>query len=192
MIDELSAVFAEHERLLKRVAEDLSDEIVNIAVLTAAAILAGRKVLVMGNGGSASDAQHFVAELVGRFQLERRALPAFCLTGDMATLTSICNDQGFVHAYQRQVEALAVPGDIVFAISTSGRSENVLLAAKAARAAGCVTIGLLGGDGGTIAPCVDHPLIVPSQVTARVQEAHITIIHALCQYVERRVVEAES
>jgi len=141
----------------------------------------------MGNGGSAGDAQHLAAEIVGRFKLERRGLPAIALTTDSSILTAIGNDYGFEQVFRRQVEALAAPGDVVIGISTSGNSPNVLAALTLAREIGCRTIGLLGRDGGTILPVVDLDLTVPSQDTPRIQEGHITMIHILCDLVERRL-----
>ncbi len=185
-------VFSEHIELMSLVAAEQTAALGQVAVIIADAITEGHKVMVMGNGGSAADAQHFVAELVGRFMVERRAFGALCLSGDMASLTAISNDHGFAESYRRQVEGLAQQGDVVVAISTSGCSENVLSAVIEANSIGCKTIGLLGGDGGSIAAQVDMPLIVPSQQTPRIQEAHITMIHILCMLVEQLVVEREA
>jgi D-sedoheptulose 7-phosphate isomerase len=139
----------------------------------------------MGNGGSAADAQHFVAEIVGRFKLERRGLPAIALSTDTSILTAIGNDYGFDKVFSRQVEALASPGDLVIGISTSGNSPNVLLALQLARQAGCSTVGLLGKDGGSIKDVCDLALVVPTNDTPRVQEGHITIIHIVCDLLEK-------
>jgi D-sedoheptulose 7-phosphate isomerase len=149
------------------------------------ALNAERKVLIMGNGGSAADAQHFAAELVGRFLLERRALPAIALTTDTSILTAVGNDYGFDEVFKRQVEALAAPGDVVVGISTSGCSNNVFHALTAANKIGCKTVGLLGRDGGNIAGIVSVNLTVPVQETPRIQEAHVTLIHILCDLVEQ-------
>jgi D-sedoheptulose 7-phosphate isomerase len=149
-----------------------------------AAIRAGRTVLFCGNGGSAADAQHLAAELVGRFEAERRAYAAIALTTDTSALTALGNDYGFERVFARQVEALARPGDVLVALSTSGNSPNVLAAADTARARGCVTIGLTGGDGGALATRCDHAIVVPSGRTSRIQEAHITIGHAWCAVID--------
>jgi D-sedoheptulose 7-phosphate isomerase len=156
----------------------------------AATIQNGGKVLVCGNGGSAADAQHFAAELVGRFQRERGAWPAIALTTDTSIITAVGNDYGFNTVFSRQAEGLALPGDTLVGISTSGNSENVLRAVECARSKGVKTIGLLGGDGGVIAAAVDLPLTVPSRITAHIQEAHIFILHTICQMVEMTVVGA--
>ena len=148
------------------------------------ALQIGRKILFIGNGGSASDAQHLAAEIVGRFEKDRSGLAAIALTTDSSTLTSIANDYGFDSVFSRQVEALAQKGDVLVAISTSGNSQNIVNAVEAARAKGATTVGLLGKDGGSVKGLVDHALIVPSDNTARIQEAHILIGHILCQLIE--------
>ena len=176
---------ARHRETMELVAQQLIPAIAETAQLIADVLGRGGKVLVMGNGGSAADAQHLAAELVGRFLRERRALPAIALTTDTSILTAVGNDYGFDQVFSRQVEALAQPGDVVVGISTSGNSPNVLAALKAARAAGCRTVGLLGRDGGGIAGLVDLPLVIPVQETPHIQEAHVTIIHVLCDLVER-------
>ncbi|HWI40455.1 MAG TPA: D-sedoheptulose 7-phosphate isomerase, partial [Verrucomicrobiae bacterium] len=155
------------------------------------ALLAGRKVLVMGNGGSAADAQHLAAEIVGRFRRERRAYPAIALTTDSSILTSVGNDYGFEAIFSRQIDALAVEGDVVVGISTSGNSRNVAGALELARARGCRTVGLLGRDGGSIRSLCDVAIVVPSQETPRIQEIHILAIHILCDLVEAELVRAE-
>jgi len=152
----------------------------------------GRTVLVCGNGGSAADAQHFAAELVGRFTRERRAWPALALTTDSSALTAIGNDYGFDRVFARQVEAHGRPGDVLIGISTSGGSPNVLAAVETARARGLVTIGLTGRDGGALGPAVDVHLNVPSPSTARTQEVHITLLHVLCDLVEQELVAADA
>lgn len=142
------------------------------------------KVLIFGNGGSAADSQHFAAELVGRFQNERRALAAVALTTDTSILTALANDYSYDAVFKRQIEALAGCHDIAFAISTSGMAKNVLEAVRFSKHLGLRTIGLSGKDGGELAKLADISLIVPSSVTARIQETHITIIHILCELVE--------
>lgn len=176
---------ARHREVMEMVAQQLTPAIAETAQLITDALANGGKVLVMGNGGSAADAQHLAAELVGRFLRERRALPAIALTTDTSILTAVGNDYGFDQVFSRQVEALAQPGDVVIGISTSGNSPNVLAALAAARAAGCRTVGLLGRDGGRIAGLVDLALVIPVQETPHIQEVHVTIIHVLCNLVEQ-------
>lgn len=175
----------EHLWVIRSLQHDPTIE--RAAELLASAIADGRRLLLCGNGGSAADAQHLAAEMVGRFMVDRRALPAIALTTDTSALTCIGNDYGFAHVFERQVQALGSPGDVLLALSTSGRSENVRLALTAARQQGMLTIGLLGGDGGPCAALCDVPIIVPSTSTARVQEAHGLIGHYLCEAVERAV-----
>jgi D-sedoheptulose 7-phosphate isomerase len=161
------------------------------AAAIAAALRAGRKVLACGNGGSAADAQHVAAELVGRFAGERRAWPALALTTDTSVLTAVANDYGFDRVFARQVEAHGQAGDVLIAISTSGASPNVLRAVETARARGMVTIGLTGRDGGELGRMVDVHLHVPSPSTPRVQEAHATLLHVLCELIEREPVDID-
>ncbi|MFN8011522.1 MAG: D-sedoheptulose 7-phosphate isomerase [Holophagaceae bacterium] len=141
----------------------------------------GCKILVCGNGGSAADAQHFAAELTGRYLKERRALAAIALTTDTSALTAIGNDYSYDHIFARQVEALGRPGDVLVGISTSGNSGNVIAAVEAARSLGVKTLGLLGRDGGRLASLVDDALVVPSRVTARIQEVHEMVLHFWCE-----------
>jgi D-sedoheptulose 7-phosphate isomerase len=151
------------------------------------ALASSRKLLAFGNGGSAGDAQHLVTELVGRFQMERAGLAAIALTADTSLLTSVANDYGFARVFARQVEALGVAGDVAFAISTSGASPNVIAALEAARARGLRTIALTGRDGGEAGRLAELHVNVPDDCTARVQEVHITLIHAICEIVETGV-----
>ena len=148
------------------------------------AVLAGKKVLLCGNGGSAADAQHIAAELVGRYVLERRPLAAIALTTDTSALTAIANDYGYDHVFSRQVEALGAEGDVLIAITTSGTSKNVVAAVAAARARGMKVIGLTGGKGGALVAACDAGVAVPSTVTARIQECHITIGHLWCEAID--------
>lgn len=180
----------EHIRTAEIVAEELTPEIDRCCSLLVAALRDGKKILVMGNGGSAADAQHLAAEFVGRFLLERKALPAIALTTDTSILTAVGNDYGYDEVFKRQVEALATSGDIVIGISTSGHSNNVFHALTTANELGCKTVGLLGRDGGNIAGIVDVNLTVPVQATPRIQEAHLTIIHVICDLVERDLFSA--
>ncbi len=143
------------------------------------------KILLCGNGGSAADAQHIAAELVGRFQLERRALPAVALTTDTSILTAVANDYSFDKIFARQVEAIGSKGDVLIGISTSGNSRNVLLAVQKAKDIGLLTIGFTGKNGGKLKNMADHCLIVNSPSTPRIQEVHITLGHVLCDFIEK-------
>lgn len=151
----------------------------------AAAIGRGRKILICGNGGSAADAQHFAAELIGRFEMERKAWPAIALTTDTSILTAIGNDYGYDDVFARQVQGLGHEGDILVGISTSGHSANVLRAVEMARKARMVTVGLLGRDGGALKSLVDHPVVIDDPKTARIQEAHIFILHFWAMQIEQ-------
>ncbi len=144
----------------------------------------GGKLLACGNGGSAADAQHFAAELTGRYQADRRGYPAIALTTDTSALTSISNDYGYDLVFRRQLEALGRQGDLLIAISTSGESRNVIKAVELARERGIYSVGLLGKDGGKLRSLVDLPLVVHASHTARIQEAHILILHILCEALE--------
>jgi len=166
------------------------DAVVRAASTIADALGGDRKVLVFGNGGSAAEAQHFAAELVGRFMAERRALPAVALTTDTSILTAIGNDYGFEQVFSRQIAALGAAGDVALGISTSGRSANVLEGLREARTRGLRTIGLTGGDGATISGLVDVHVNVAHAMTARVQEVQLTLLHIICELVERAAVRA--
>ena len=185
MIAEITSQLEALREVISRVERELSPLIAEMVTLLVETFTRGGKLLLMGNGGSAADAQHFVAEIVGRFKMERRGLPAIALSTDTSILTAIGNDYGFERVFSRQVEALAAPGDLVVGISTSGNSPNVLLALKVAREKGCRTVGLLGKDGGSIKDVCDLALIVPTSDTPRVQEGHITIIHIVCDLLEK-------
>lgn len=187
MLTEISAQLAAHREVMIKLEEELAPGIANMVTLLVDAFNRGGKLLVMGNGGSAADAQHFVAEIVSRFRMERRGLPAIALSTDTSILTAIGNDYGFDRVFRRQVEALALPGDVVVGISTSGNSVNVQQALELAREKGCHTVGLLGRDGGTIKGVSDLALVVPSPDTPRVQEGHITIIHIVCDLLEKKM-----
>jgi D-sedoheptulose 7-phosphate isomerase len=151
-------------------------------------LAAGKKVLLCGNGGSAADAQHIAAELVGRYEQPRRAFPAIALTTDTSALTALSNDYGYDDVFARQVDALGTAGDILIAISTSGKSPNVIKAAEHARKIGCKTIGLTGVSGEPLASSCDLAIVVPALRTSRVQEAHITIGHLWCEMVDALIV----
>lgn len=163
-------------------SKSLEGTIYDASLVIVDAILKGNKILLCGNGGSASDAQHIAAEFVGRFVLERKALPAIALTTDTSILTAIGNDYGFDTIFSRQIEALARPGDVLIAISTSGNSANVCNAIETAVFAGCYTIALTGNSGGLVEPHLN--IIVPSNVTSHIQEAHILIGHIICELVD--------
>jgi D-sedoheptulose 7-phosphate isomerase len=176
----LRAAAAAHERAAARDAGPL----VRAATVVAGALRAGRTVLVFGNGGSAADAQHFVAELVGRFEKERKALAAVAVGADASILTAVGNDYAFARVFARQVEALGQPGDVAIGITTSGGSANVNEALREARARGLATIAFTGRDGGESGRLVDVHVNVAEDATARVQEVQITLLHALCELVE--------
>jgi D-sedoheptulose 7-phosphate isomerase len=176
-------VFSAAVALHERVRANLGPTLVAAQAMSEA-VRSGRKLLVFGNGGSAADAQHLSAELVGRFQKERAALPAIALTVDSSILTSVANDYSFKQVFARQIEALGQPGDIAFGISTSGESPNVLAGLQTARARGLRTIALTGRDGGSIGPAAEIHVNVPDQNTARVQEVHMTLLHVMCEVIE--------
>src|SRR6201987_5401498 len=172
-------VFAEHCAVAARAAQELPPVIERIVAAAYECLRSGHKILACGNGGSATDAQHMVAELIGRFCDERRALSAIALTADSATLTALSNDYGYERVFARQGEGLAEAGDVLFAISTSGNSANVVLAAQAAHARGCTVVALTGEGGGRLAGHADLLLRAPSNVVARIQEVHTLSIHAI-------------
>ena len=149
----------------------------------------GNKIIVFGNGGSAADAQHIVAEFIGRFQKERKSLPAISLTTDSSIITSLANDYSYNVVFSRQCESLVLKGDIVIGISTSGKSKNVEEGVKTAKKKGAITIGLLGGNGGNVKKFVDISIVVPSTNTARIQEVHRVIYHIICNVVENESTE---
>ena len=165
--------------------ESISDTVVTIARLTAQALKSGHKLLVAGNGGSAADAQHLVAEFVVRLTVDRPALRAIALTTDTSILTATGNDYGFDHLFSRQLEALGQPGDIFLGISTSGNSKNILRALTQAKIAGITTIGLTGAGGGKMSPLCDYSIVIPSGVTMNIQESHLALEHIFCMLVER-------
>ena len=180
----IRAIFDATIALHTRVREAEYAAVLQAARAVRSAHAAGGRTLIFGNGGSAADAQHMAAELVNRFQRERSAIAAIALTTDASVVTSIGNDYGFERVFVRQIEALGRPGDVAFAISTSGGSANVLRALEAARRQGLTTIALTGRDGGEVGRMADIHVNVPDQSTARVQEVHRTLIHAICELVE--------
>ena len=184
MVEDIHRQLKSHIEVIKMVGDNLVSPVAECAQILIDALQAGHKILIMGNGGSAADAQHFAAEMVGRFLLERKALPAIALTTDTSILTAVGNDYGFDDVFKRQVEALALPGDVLIGLSTSGNSKNIKRALEVGKDIGAITIGLLGRDGGEIASISDFNLTVPSTETPRIQEAHLVMIHILCDLVE--------
>ncbi len=180
---DVPAAIAAHREAIDFVA-GLADELRAVAQQIQATFERGGTVFVCGNGGSASDAQHFAAELTGRYSMDRPGYPAVALTTDASALTSIGNDYGFEQVFSRQLQALSRPGDLLIGISTSGNSANVLRAVDYARDHGIQTVGLLGRDGGRLAQRVDTALTIGVNATARIQEAHILMLHLLCEAFE--------
>ena len=165
-------------------AENLSEKIDEAINEIIKCFSTGNKIIIFGNGGSAADAQHIVAEFIGRFQKERKSLPAIALTTDSSIITSLANDYSYDVVFSRQCESLVSKGDVILGISTSGNSKNVEEGIKTAKSMGAITIGLLGGNGGTINNIVDIPIVVESTNTARIQEVHRVIYHIICGIVE--------
>ena len=192
MIDDIRRQLTSNVEVIHIVSNNLAPRVAECAQMLIDTLQAGQKILIMGNGGSAADAQHFAAEMVGRFLLERRALAAIALTTDTSILTAVGNDYGFDDIFKRQVEALAKPDDVLIGISTSGNSKNIKRAFAAGKNLGVKTIGLLGRDGGEIASLADLDLTVPSLETPRIQEAHLVMIHILCDLVEKRLFSQKS
>ena len=184
--DLFASAVAAHREAVERLRDDHRDAVAALAEDVLTAWGAGGRLLVCGNGGSAADAQHIVAELVGRFRGERPAFAAEALTVNTSTLTAVGNDYGFDHAFARQVEGVGRAGDVLLAVSTSGNSPNCVLAAEKARAMGLRVHAFLGGDGGRLAALVDGAMIAPSDDTPRVQEIHILMGHLLCEILEIR------
>ena len=180
----IGQIVEESLAIQQAVGEDMALIIAHVAGEILSAFQNGRKLLVFGNGGSAADAQHLAAELVGRFEKEREPYPVIALTTDTSILTALANDYGVEKIFSRQIEAIGHRGDVIMAISTSGDSPNVLMGIHAARRLGLRCIGMTGEPGGELAGLVDLSLCVPSQRTARIQEAHVLIIHLLCSLIE--------
>ena len=191
MKDKIITGFKESIRVKEDLLKNQVEIIVRMVETIAKALKDDGKIILFGNGGSAADAQHLAAEMVGRFKLERKGFPALALSTNTSILTSISNDYSFDKIFSRQVEALGKQGDVVIGISTSGESLNVIEGILAARTAGIFTIGLTGGKGGKLSKVVDLAIIVPSSDTARIQEAHITVGHLICQLVEEQLSEKD-
>ena len=184
MTDRIASIVSSSLEVKRRFFEAQTDAVIKAVAMIAEAFKANGKLLVFGNGGSAADAQHIAGELVNRFLQKRRGLPAIALTTDGGVLTCIANDSGFENVFARQIEALGTKGDVCLAISTSGTSSNIVRACEQARAQGIKVIGLLGRDGGNVAALCDLTLIVPSNDTQRIQEAHNLTGHVLCELIE--------
>jgi len=184
MRDKIKDIFLQSIQVKEELMQKHIGQIIGIADIIIESLRENGKLIVFGNGGSASDAQHIAAELVGRFKKDRTALAAIALTTNTSVLTSLANDYGYDVVFAKQVEALAQKNDIVLGISTSGKAKNVAFGIKQAKKMGIKTIALTGGDGGELSRIADVSLVVPSSVTARIQEAHITIIHIVCELVE--------
>ncbi len=179
--------FSSHLETIRAVIGTMEVDLANASRLAVETLKRGNKILLCGNGGSASDAQHIAAELTGRYKSERRGLPGIALTTDTSALTAISNDYGYDRVFDRQVEALANEGDLLIGISTSGNSANVISALKAAKELGCTTIGFSGRDGGKMNEVCDVNLVVPSDNTPRIQEMHILFGHTLCQIIDNEL-----
>ncbi|MDT3401757.1 D-sedoheptulose 7-phosphate isomerase [Mucilaginibacter terrae] len=184
MNQNIQQVFDEHIGVAQQTQVLLSGKINEVCQAILDCLANGNKVLLFGNGGSAADAQHIAAEFTGRFVKNRRSYPAIALTTDTSALTAIGNDYGFDRIFERQVEGLAVTGDILIGISTSGNSANVIKALERGNNMGCITIGFSGNDGGQMNECCTINLVIPSTVTARIQEMHITIGHIICEGID--------
>lgn len=184
MKDHLVKLFKDSCRVKEAFINDHLGRLVNVIEVLTAALKAGNKIIIFGNGGSAADAQHLAAEFVNRFIIERPPLPAIALTTDTSVITSIGNDYDFSEIFAKQIRALGQQGDVAWGISTSGNSPNVLKGLEMAKKLGLITLALTGKDGGPIAQMADWSLNVSSNSTARIQETHITIGHAICELVD--------
>lgn len=171
--------------------EELLRTVSGLAEAAVRCLNSGGKLVLCGNGGSASDALHFAGEIVGRFQKERSPWPAVVLNADVATMTAIANDYGYDDVFARQAEGIVCPGDVLIGISTSGNSENVRRAVEIAKNKGATTAALLGRDGGKIGKLAEYPIVVRGNVTARIQECHILLIHILCELIENAMTNHE-
>lgn len=185
MRDKIQEILLESIHVKEELLRTGIDKIKEIAELIIDSLRKNGKVIIFGNGGSAGDSQHIAAEFVGRFKKDRTALAAIALTTNTSILTSLANDYGYEIVFAKQIEALGQKNDVVIGISTSGKAKNVALGIKQAKKMGIKTVALAGGDGGELAKLADTSLIVPSGVTARIQEAHITVGHIVCELVEQ-------
>lgn len=187
MRDLIVTTLEESIALKRELIDELVPDIESFARFFVNALKGGNKILICGNGGSAADSQHMACELVNRFLVERRPLPAIALSTDTSILTSIANDYSYDQVFQKQVEALGRAGDLLLAISTSGNARNVVEAVKAAREGGLKTVALTGKGGGELAPLADMALVIPGTVTPRIQESHLTVIHIVCDIIEKEL-----
>ena len=187
MTDRISTIVANSIDTKRRFFDSRVADVERAAGIVSDALKSGKKLLIFGNGGSAADAQHIAGELVNKFRQERRGLPAIALSTDGGVLTCIANDTGFENVFARQIEALGTVGDVCLAISTSGQSANIVTACEQARSQGIKVIGLLGRDGGKVAPLCDLALVVESDDTQRIQETHNLAAHILCELIEAAV-----
>jgi len=185
--DDIIKIFEESAQVKIKFARENAEKIVEVVQLIAQAFREGRKLLIFGNGGSATDASHIAAEFVNRFLMERPPLPAIALNTDVAVLTSISNDYEYSQVFSKQLSALGHEGDVVIGISTSGNSLNVIKAVEVAKKNGMKTVILTGGTGGKLANMADYTFIVPTKHTPRIQETHITLGHTICQMVDEEL-----
>jgi len=185
MLSIIKNEFNEHIKTSKKTMDSLSESIEIAANLCIDSLKNGNKILLFGNGGSAADAQHIAAEIVGRYKTVRKGLPAIALTTDSSVITSISNDFGYLHVFERQLEALANEGDLLIAISTGGSSTNIVNALKIAESLGCKSIGLSGKSGGDFNKLCTISIVVPSEDTPRIQEMHIVIGHTICHLIDQ-------
>ena len=191
MREKIKDILLESIQVKEEILRNQINQIAEVAELMIDCLKKDGKVIVFGNGGSASDSQHIAAELVGRFKKDRSALAGIALTTNTAILTSLANDYGYDVVFSRQVEALGKKNDVVLGISTSGKAKNVALGIKQAKKMGIKTVALSGGDGGEIVKLADVSLLVPSKITARIQEAHITIAHIICEMIEQELCQEQ-
>jgi len=191
MREKIKDILLENIQVKEEILRNQVSRIVEITQLIIDCLKKNGKVIVFGNGGSAGDSQHIAAELVGRFKKDRSALAAVALTTNTSILTSLANDYGYEVVFSRQIEALGQKNDVAIGISTSGKAKNVAMAIKQAKRMGIKTVALSGGDGGDIAKLADVALMVPSSVTARIQEAHITIAHIICEIIEQELCQEQ-
>lgn len=189
MLDRIKKEMQTHITIAQHSIKELIMPLANVAQTIITALQNNNKILICGNGGSAADSQHFAAELTGRYKRERRGLQAIALSTDTSAITAIANDYGYEFIFSRQVEALAQKGDIIFGISTSGNSKNIIKALEMANKLECTTISLTGNDGGMMKSVCDYNLIVPSNDTPRIQEIHILCIHILCEMIETEMMK---
>jgi D-sedoheptulose 7-phosphate isomerase len=188
----IAKALKQNQRTSKEFITQNSSNLIRCAEVVCNAFRNSRKLMLCGNGGSAADAQHIAAEFVNRFQIERSPLPALALTTDTSIITSISNDNSFDDIYSRQIEALGAEGDVLFAMSTSGRSRNILSALSTAKDRGIYIVGLMGAGGGEMLPLVDLALVLESNQTPRIQEAHILAGHIICELVERMLFQGKA